>query len=166
MKNKIVLKMTISSMFIAITYLLTTFASIPFPSGNGYINFGDAIILLSSIVLGPFYGAFIGSVAGALADLSLGGFLFIPFTIIAKAGEALISGLLHKVFPSFLSWLAYSIGALWMIAIYFLCYLFLYGNAALIGSLFDLVQGTIGVIMAIVLEKIYLKIYKTNVSNT
>lgn len=166
MRNKIVLKMTMSAMFIAIAYLLTAFAAIPFPLGNGYINFGDAIIMFSSIVLGPVYGALVGAIAGALADLTVGGFLFIPFTIIAKAGEALLSGYLHKIFPSFLKWLAYIIGAIWMVITYFFCYLILYGNAALVGSLFDLIQATTGIIMVIVLENIYLRIYKPNVSNT
>lgn len=153
--------MTYSAMLIAIAYLLTAFAQIAYPLG-GYLNFGDAVILFASFLLGPFYGAFIGMIAGSLADLTLGGFAFIPFTIAAKGGEALLAGFLHKVFPKKTKWLSYVIGAIFMIAVYFFAYLLLYGVAGLLNSAFDLIQGSVAVILAISLEQIFKRIYKEN----
>ncbi len=161
MRNPIVKNMTYSAMLIAIAYLLTAFAQIAYPLG-GYLNFGDAIILFSSFLLGPFYGAFIGMIAGSLADLTLGGFAFIPFTIVAKGGEALLAGFLHKIFPKKIKWLSYILGVIFMIATYFFAYLILYGVAGLVNSAFDLIQGSVAVILAISLEQIFKRIYKEN----
>lgn len=161
MRNPIVKNMTYSAMLIAIAYLLTAFAQIAYPLG-GYLNFGDAIILFSSFLLGPFYGAFIGMIAGSLADLTLGGFAFIPFTIVAKGGEALLAGFLHKIFPKKIKWLSYILGAIFMIVTYFFAYLILYGVAGLVNSAFDLIQGSVAAILAISLEQIFKRIYKEN----
>ena len=161
MRNQLVKKMTTSAMLIAIAYLLTAFAQVAYPLG-GYLNFGDAIILFASFLLGPFYGAFIGMIAGSLADLTLGGFAFIPFTLLAKGGEALICGLLHKILPQKIKWLSYILGAIFMIMTYFFSYLILFGTGGLINSAFDLIQGSVAVILAISLEEIFKRIYKAN----
>ena len=165
MERSLIKNMCLAAMFIAIAYVLTAFAQISYATG-GYLNFGDAIIIFSSIILGPYYGAFVGMIAGGLADLTLGGFLFIPFTIVAKGGEALIVGLLHKKLNKKIKWLSYVLGAIWMIVIYFFCYLILYGPSGLVGSAFDLIQGSVAVILAIILETISKRIKLFNKENT
>ena len=63
---------TVAALLAAIAYLLTAFASIPYAGGAGYLNFGDAVIIFSSMILGPWWGALVGAIAGSLADLSAG----------------------------------------------------------------------------------------------
>lgn|SRR5574344_350310 len=150
-------KMCLAAMFAAIAYVLTTFASIQY-AGGGYLNFGDAFIMLGAVILGPWWGALIGAIAGGLADLTLGGFLFIPFTIVAKGGEAIIIGLLHKIFPRKIKWLSFILGAIWMILTYLVCYVILYGWGSLLSSAFDCIQGTVAVILVIAMEQVFKRI--------
>lgn len=157
--NKFTKNMCLAGMMAAIAYLLTAFASIQIYTGGGYLNFGDAIIMFASVVLGPWWGALVGAIAGSLADLTVGGFYFIPFTIVAKGGEAIIVGLLHKYFPKKIKWLSFILGAIWMIAVYFVSYVIMYGWGSIINSAFDAIQGTVGVILAIMLTQIFYRIF-------
>ena len=54
---------------------------IPSPTG-GYLNLGDAVVLLGAYLLGPAWGALAGGIGPALADLLVG----------AGAGRDLDSG--------------------------------------------------------------------------
>ena len=163
--NSFTKKMCLTAMLAAIGYLLTTFAVIPIFTGQAYINFGDAIILFSSAFIGPFWGALVGAIIGPLADLTLGAAYFIPFSIIAKGGEGLISGLLYKYFPKKIKWLAYVLGAIWMIATYLVSYYIIYGFGGLINSLFDLIQGTIAILLATALSFLFKNIHHNSTSN-
>ncbi len=158
--NSFTKKMCLTAMFAAIAYLLTTFAVVPIYTGQAYLNFGDSIILFASSFLGPFWGALVGVIAGPLADLTLGLVYFIPFSVIAKGGDGLLTGLLYKYFPRKIKWLAYIIGSIWMIATYFVSYFVLYGVAGTVNSLFDLIQGTIAIILATTLSILFKKIHR------
>lgn len=145
---------------IALTYVCSAFLSFPYAGGAGYINFGDIIILFSSVILGPFWGTFIGIVGASLADLQLGYIFFIPFTIIAKGGEAFICGMLYKKFNSKINFLSFIIASLWMVLIYFFAYLINFGIAGLISSAFDLIQITVSIFGAILLVNSFKKFFK------
>ena len=82
----------------ALTAVLTL-ASVPLP-GGGYYNFGDVAIFIAAAALGPVAGAFAGGLGGALGDLILGYTFYAPFTLVIKALEGLIAGLLFKAFKS------------------------------------------------------------------
>lgn len=82
----------------ALTAVLTL-ASVPLP-GGGYYNFGDVAIFIAAAALGPALGAFAGGLGGALGDLILGYTFYAPFTLVIKALEGLIAGLLFKAFKS------------------------------------------------------------------
>ena len=57
-------------MFIALTCVATMFLQIPVPGmANGYVNLGDAILLIGAFFLGPVYGAVAAGVGAALADI-------------------------------------------------------------------------------------------------
>lgn len=78
----------------ALTAVLTL-AAIPLP-GGGYYNFGDAVVFVSAATLGPVSGAFVGGLGGALGDLVLGYTFYAPFTLVIKAAEALVAGLVFR----------------------------------------------------------------------
>ena len=50
-------KLTMAGVLAASIVLLTTLVSIPMPGGLGYINLGDAGVLLAGVLLGGGWGA-------------------------------------------------------------------------------------------------------------
>ena len=91
-------KLALTALMAALTAVLTL-ASVPLP-GGGYYNFGDVAIFIAAAALGPVAGAFAGGLGGALGDLILGYTFYVPFTLVIKALEGLIAGLLFKAFKS------------------------------------------------------------------
>ena len=79
--------LALSSLFIASTVLLTTWPTVPL--FQGYLNFGDVLVISMGYVLG-FPLALMGGVGAALADLLLGYGQYAFFTLIIKGLEALI----------------------------------------------------------------------------
>ena len=59
-----------TAMLTALAAVLTMFPQIP--TGTGYVHFGDSIIYLASIFLGPLPGAAVGAIGHGLADLLSG----------------------------------------------------------------------------------------------
>ena len=68
---------------------------IPSPT-NGYLNLGDAVVLLGAYLLGPAYGAAAGGVGPALADLLSGYAMYVPGTLVIKALMGLTAALLYR----------------------------------------------------------------------
>ena len=88
--------------FTAVLAALTTaFTLISIPLATGYFNFGDLVIFIASVMLGPLYGAIVGAIGGALGDLILSYFFYAPFTLVIKALEGFIVGLLYKAVSKF-----------------------------------------------------------------
>jgi len=77
---------------IALTCVLTMVVRVPTPT-KGYLNLGDAAVLLSGWMLGPIYGAIAGGVGSALADLLSGYPIYIPATFLIKAAMAFLVSL-------------------------------------------------------------------------
>ena len=77
----------------ALTVVATTFIRIPLPLG--YVNLGDAFVLLSVFVLGLVYGTIAGGFGSALADL-FGYITYAPGTLIIKTAMALVAYLIYK----------------------------------------------------------------------
>ncbi|MDE5990297.1 MAG: ECF transporter S component, partial [Clostridia bacterium] len=74
--------------FTAVLAALTTaFTLISIPLATGYFNFGDLVIFIASVLLGPLYGAIVGAIGGALGDVILSYFVYAPFTLVIKALE-------------------------------------------------------------------------------
>lgn len=84
-----------AALFAALGCVSTMVIKVPSPTG-GYMNLGDAAVLLGACFLGPGYGALAGGVGPALADL-LGGYpMYVPGTLVIKAVMALTAGLLYR----------------------------------------------------------------------
>lgn len=93
MKNKLDIR-SISeiAMMAAIVFVATYIIKIPSPSGTGYVNVGDSMVFLAAVLLGGKKGAIAAAIGGSMSD-ALGGYLiYAPFTLVIKAGMALIAG--------------------------------------------------------------------------
>jgi uncharacterized membrane protein len=152
--KKTILRMSYVAVFGALAFVLTYFVRIPYPNNAGFLNFGDAVILLISMALGPVEGALVGMLAGSMADLAAGAGVFVPWTLAAKGLMGLVSGALfllwkkHKV----LRYLSPFIGATLMIAVYFFSYWTMFGIGTTFNSLFDLIQGVSCAVLACLLH--------------
>lgn len=83
-------KIVICALFMALTAVATMVIQIPSPM-DGYVNMGDAFVLLCAFVLGPVYGVIAGGVGSMLADLLLGYVVYAPGTLIIKSLVVLVA---------------------------------------------------------------------------
>ena len=72
----------------------TLAVQIPSPTG-GYLNLGDAVVLLGAYLLGPGWGAAAGAVGPALADLMTYP-TYVPATLLIKAVMGFAAGTLYS----------------------------------------------------------------------
>lgn len=153
-------------LYAVLTALVCAATLLNIPSPGGYSNFGDAIVLLSALITGPLWGAVIGGVGSAMADLILGLAYYMPGTLIVKGVCALICGLIFSIGSRqgrhvTLRLVASAVPAeLWMVLGYYLYKSFLLGNpaGAVISLPRNLIQGAIGAAAAIVLYAVLIKI--------
>lgn len=87
--------LVLTALFAALGYVGTAALQIPTPT-NGYVNLGDAVVLLGAFLLGPVYGAIAGGVGPALADLLSGYMMWVPGTLVIKALMGLTAALLYR----------------------------------------------------------------------
>ena len=93
--KKNLFKITLTALFTALT-TLATLVAIPGLSPHGYVNIGDTLVLMSSLLLGPVYGTFAAAVGSALADITLGYAIFAPCTLVIKGLMAVVFWLITK----------------------------------------------------------------------
>ena len=151
MKDKTIRKLVFAALFAALSCVATMVIRIPTPIG-GYIHAGDAVVLLSAFLLGPWWGAAAAGLGSGLADLIAGYGLYVPGTFAIKFIVALLAGfLLGCIFvksPLARAIIAGVIGEIIMVLGY-LAYEALvlgYGAAAVGGVPMNCIQGAFGVI--------------------
>lgn len=88
-------KLVFAALFTALCCVATMVIQIPSPTG-GYLNAGDAFVLLSAFLLGPVWGAVTAGLGSCLADLFSGYTIYVPATFIIKALMALVAGLILR----------------------------------------------------------------------
>lgn len=89
-KNIVTAALAISAIFV-----FTAFVS--FPIGSfGYLNIGDAIIMLFASLFSPLLALFIAGTATLMADISLGYAQYAVFTFVIKGMEAFLVSILIK----------------------------------------------------------------------
>ncbi|TFG12628.1 ECF transporter S component [Candidatus Thorarchaeota archaeon] len=151
-----------ASVFVALTAVMsglvtiaTAIIAIPFPTSTGYLNFGDTLVMISGMLLGPLGGFIAGGLGSALADVSLGYLAFAPLTFAVKGTEGFLVGLISKRSNEFgklgardLAGLV--VGGVIMMLGYFVGEVFLIGYEAAIAELLFLnwIQATSGVVVA------------------
>ena len=99
--SKHVYRLVITALLTAFTCVATMTIQIPTPP-TGYIHPGDALVILSGIILGPALGSFAAGVGSMLADLFSGYVLYAIPTLIIKGLSAMIAGYAyHKLKQKF-----------------------------------------------------------------
>ncbi|MEF9971735.1 MAG: ECF transporter S component [Oscillospiraceae bacterium] len=91
MANTKIRKLVWAALFTALTTVATMVIQVPSPTG-GYINAGDALVILGAFFLGPVWGALAAGLGSALADVFAGYILYAPATLIIKGLMALTAG--------------------------------------------------------------------------
>jgi len=82
--------------FTALVSAATIVLSVYFPLTKGYFNLGETMVYLAALLLGPAAGAFAGGVGSMIADVALGYTVFAPGTLVIKAAEGYLAGLLAR----------------------------------------------------------------------
>ncbi len=149
-------RLVFTALLTALTCVTTMAVKIPSPL-NGYLNLGDAAVLLAAFLLPPAYGCFAAGVGSALADLFSGYALYAPATLVIKALMALIVFAVAKLlFSKKMRTAKRIVGALlaeiWMVLGYYIFEGFLYGFAAsLVNIPANAVQGAVGAVLGVLL---------------
>ena len=151
-------KLTTAGVLAAAIVMLTTLVSVPIPGGLGYINLGDAGVLLAGMLLGGGWGALCAGAASAISDVLLGFSIYAPATFLIKGAVALLAGVLFVRVKKGIRFLFFYLAALLVPIGYFFYETILYGAAAAMPNVaFNLIQCVVGAAaahaMAIVLGK-------------
>ena len=112
-----------NGLMIALVFLVTYTTKIPGPVGP--FNIGDAIIMVTAVLMGRTSGMMAGAIGSAIADIAMGYAFFSPITFIVKGLEGYVIGLIayngkFKKVGSGLRSVGITAGALVMIGGYFL----------------------------------------------
>lgn len=156
-------KTVIAALMAALTCVATMVITSPSPL-KGYLNLGDCIILVAGWMLSPTYGFLAAGLGSALADVLSGYLIYAPATFIIKGSMALVAFYVFKFTCNKLSKLPSRIlsgvsAEIVMVLGYFVFEGFLYGFApSLVNIPANGIQGAAGVIIGVVLIKIFEKI--------
>lgn len=157
-------KLILAALFAALSCVATMSIRIPTPGTGGYIHPGDAIVILSGVILGPVWGFLAGGIGSALSDLIGGYFIFVPITFVIKGLVALAAGLLYqKVGKNQKSrYIAVILGGVADIILvaggYFVCEFFIYGAGAAASIPANIIQGVGGLVISCILYPILISI--------
>lgn len=158
-------KIVMAALFAAFACVATMSIRIPTLGTGGYIHPGDAIVILSGVILGPVWGLLAAGIGSAMADLLGGYFIYVPITFVIKGLIAFAAGVLYQKVgkTSKSSYAAVILGGVADILLvaggYFLCEIFLYGTAAALASVpANVIQGIGGLVISAVLYPILLAI--------
>lgn len=158
-------KLVLTALFAALACAATMSVRIPTPGTGGYIHPGDAIVILSGIILGPMCGFLAGGIGSAMADLLGGYFIYVPITFAVKGLVALISGFIYQRIGKTHKrrYIGVVLGGITDIILvaggYFLCESPMYGIAGAAASVpANLIQGISGLVIALVLYPILIAI--------
>ena len=77
MTNENLKKLILTALFAALACITTMIMKIPTPGTGGYIHVGHAIVILSGVVLGPWYGFAAAGLGSCMADLIDGYFIYV-----------------------------------------------------------------------------------------
>lgn len=152
MKSDSTLKLTYAALFAALCCVATMFIKIPVPMQYGYVHAGDAVVLLSALLLGPWWGALVAGLGSAMADVLSSYIIYAPGTFIIKAAVALCAAYLFRATaakkPVPFAFVSGAAAELVMVAGYFLYeyYILGYGAGAIADIPGNLLQGASGAI--------------------
>jgi uncharacterized membrane protein len=154
------LTISMIGIFAALICVLTMIIAVPIPATQGFINIGDAGVMITGLLFGPIIGGIAGGIGSALADIFLGYTIYAPATLIIKGLEGFIVGLIANPKKNYkkLNYrdiLAVLIGGSIMVLGYLLYEIVIFGfPAAIYEFVFNtIVQFGVSVIIAIIFAK-------------
>jgi len=160
------LQLALAAVFAALVCVATLALVISIPATSGYFNLGETVIYIAALLFGPLVGAVAGGGA-AIADMLVAA-QFAPGTLIVKGLEGAIVGFLNKKIQKITRSLTLSaavsiiIGGLEMIAGYFIYEQLVLGYpfaTALVEVPFNIVQMLVGLVVAIPVMHIILRVF-------
>ena len=172
MNNKTKL-LVLNGLMIALVCMATMVIQIPIPMTEGYVNIGDSIIFVTSILFGPISGMIAGGFGSALADILTGYSHWALFTLLIKGFEGYIVGIIVRENTNLIkNILATSLGVIIMVSGYLLACTFLQDSFIVsLGSVSsNMIQGIVSIIIGIpiasyLLTVKYVKTFKQISSN-
>ncbi|HUW89309.1 MAG TPA: ECF transporter S component [Candidatus Nanopelagicaceae bacterium] len=125
------LALSMIGLFGAFTCVVTMVIAFPIPATNGFINIGDAVVMITALIFGPIIGGIAGGVGSSLADLFLGYAIYAPATLVIKGLEGFFVGLIanpkKKYRWNYRDFIGVIVGGFIMIIGYFLYEVMIFG---------------------------------------
>lgn len=144
--------LVISSILAALIFVFTFLVRIPVNTSGAYMNIGDSVIYCSGMLVAAPWAAAAAGIGSMLADVLLGGGIYIPATLVIKALMGLVCALMMKKAGIGKFMLACVIGGAIMTAGYGAFEWALFGWTYAAGTLpFNLIQWAAGVAVAVAL---------------
>lgn len=161
MKTK---RLVYGALFAALTCVATMIIHIPTPGTNGYIHPGDAIVVLSGIILGPVYGGLAAGIGSSLSDFFTGYYIYVPITFVVKFIIAFVVAIVYRkatkaglsLIPSCIICGIFS--TVIVTAGYCFFEYFIFGAAAFAAVPYTFIQGISGLIISTILAPVVTKI--------
>ncbi len=144
-------KLTLAAIFASLTCVATIYLHVD--ALYGYINLGDAVILIGALFLDPVSSMLSAGIGSALADLVTGHIIYAPATLIIKAAMGFAASfMIHKFNKKIhIILLAYTLAELIMIVFYTIYDAFLYGKAVIIATLpGNITQGVMNLVISFI----------------
>jgi uncharacterized membrane protein len=166
--------LAVTAVMIAVVAVATGFLPrVPIPGTGGYVHLGDIFVFFSAFAFGPVIGAIAGGVGCGLADV-LGGYaVWAPLTLIAHGVQGFVAGYFGKGKNSGGLVLAWVLGALCLVGLYFLGELLpVYGGFA--GAVTEVIPnimqavagGVVGIPLVLLIREVYPPIERIGVGKT
>ena len=161
---------TITAMFIALTYVFTAFVNIKLPiaANGGLIHLGNVPLFIGAILFGKKTGAIAGGVGMGLFDLLSGWTAWAPFTFVIVGIMGYVVGAMTEKHDQY-GWKVAAIFAAFVIKIvgYYIAEIILYGNfvAPMTSVPGNVVQIAVAaVVVLIVIEPIEIAVKKIGIT--
>lgn len=146
-------RLAITAMAIALVFVMVRVVQVPIPATGGYTHLGAVAEVFVAIAFGPIVGGVAAAVGAALADLTSGFGSFTPLTFIAHGALGVLVGILarQKTWASMI--IAWIVGGLALVAVYFVGEATVYGVGAAGAAtevpvnLFQVALGLIGILL-------------------
>ncbi|MCR5736760.1 MAG: ECF transporter S component [Eubacterium sp.] len=151
-------KITITAVFAALIFVATVVLPIPIPATGGYVNLGDAIILLAVWNIGGKRAGIAAAVGAGLADLFLAP-SYAPGTLVIKFLMAIAAYGIYKLFSTAnlhksITWIVSAFASEVIMIVGYLFYegvILGLGYGALAGVSGNVLQGGLSIAIAFVL---------------
>ncbi|MFQ9505844.1 MAG: ECF transporter S component [Veillonella sp.] len=149
--------LVLTAVLIALATLFTMYTKIPVPGIRGYFNVGDVVIMTSALLLGRKYGAYIGAIGPALADLFLGYAVFVPITFVVKGIEGYLVGTVYNNKTTISALVATIVGGIIIVAGYLSLILCIRSRRSHCCIVTNTIQAIMSVIISMILYAILRK---------